>query len=137
MYDEGRPGAAVPLGQKFGHFGNSYPAHLDDSSFLGFSRHVRQSLAVLDNGKSRFIYMHIDIMHFTVQFGGEMSELDDAGTYYDVGARRITSLGTYHFLCTRNNNFSNRSQKGKVIVVEQVVSTNRIGWNGGEVHVKE
>lgn len=66
-----------------------------------------------------------------------MSELDDAGTYYDVGARRITSVGTYHFLCTRNNNFSNRSQKGKVIVVDQVVSTNRIGWNGGEVHVKE
>ena len=56
MYDEGRPGAAVPLGQKFGHFGNSYPAHLDDSSFLGFSRHVRQSLAVLDNGKSCFLH---------------------------------------------------------------------------------
>ena len=66
-----------------------------------------------------------------------MSELDDAGTYYDVGAWKITSVGTYHFLCTRNNNFSNRSQKGKIIVVEQTVSTDRIGWNGGQVEVKE
>ena len=66
-----------------------------------------------------------------------MSELDDAGTYYDVGAWMITSVGTYHFLCTRNNNFSNRSQKGKIIAVEQSVSTDNIGWNGGEVHVKK
>ena len=66
-----------------------------------------------------------------------MSELDDAGTYYDVGAWKITAVGTYHFLCTRNNNFSNRSQKGKIVVVDQSVGTNRIGWNGGEVHVKE
>ena len=24
--------------------------------------------------------------------------------------------GTYYYMCTRNNNFSNRSQKGKIIV---------------------
>ena len=56
MYPEGTPGKAVPLGQKFGHFGNSYPAHLDNSSFLGFPRHIRQSLAVLDNGRLCFVY---------------------------------------------------------------------------------
>jgi len=71
----------------------------------------------------------------TVQFGGEMSELDDAGTYFDLGAWSVTALGTYHYLCTRNNNFSNRSQKGKVIVVQQKVATNVIGWNGGKVEV--
>ena len=72
-----------------------------------------------------------------MQFGSDMSELNDAGTYFDIGAWQITSVGTYHFLCTRNNDFSNRSQKGKIIVVEQFVSTKRIGWNGGQVEVKE
>jgi len=49
-YDEGMP---VPEGEKFGHWGNSYPAHLDadDMSFLGLRRSLRQNLAVLDNGQ--------------------------------------------------------------------------------------
>ena len=66
-----------------------------------------------------------------------MSELDDAGTYFDIGAWKITALGTYYFLCTRNNNFSNRSQKGKIVVVEETLSTERIGWNGGQVSAGE
>ena len=28
----------------------------------------------------------------------------------------MTKAGTYYYMCTRNNNFSNRSQKGKIIV---------------------
>ncbi len=28
----------------------------------------------------------------------------------------MTSTGIYHYMSTRNNNFSNRSQKGKIIV---------------------
>lgn len=49
MYDEGRRGVAVARGRKFGHWGNSYPAHLSNGSFLGLPRSVKQSLAVLDN----------------------------------------------------------------------------------------
>ena len=64
-----------------------------------------------------------------------MSEPDDAGTYFDLGAWSVTALGTYHYLCTRNNNFSNRSQKGKIIVVRQKLATNVIGWNGGKIEV--
>jgi hypothetical protein len=57
------------------------------------------------------------------QFGGELSELDDSGTYFDLGIRKCgtgekpngeNSKGKYHYLCTRNNNFSNRSQQAKV-----------------------
>lgn len=137
VYAEGTPGVAVPLGSKFGHFGNSYPAHLDNITFLGLPRHIRQSLAVLDNGKLSYGMATHDIQYscIIVQFGGEMSELDDAGTYFDIGVWGVTAVGTYHFLCTRNNNFSNRSQKGKIIVVSQTVATNRIGWNGGQVSV--
>ena len=65
-----------------------------------------------------------------------MSELDDAGTYYDLGPRKITRAGTYYYMCTRNNNFTNRSQKGKVIVQENPLSQKRIGWPGGRVELK-
>jgi hypothetical protein len=37
--------------------------------------------------------------------------------YFDLGVRQVTGpSAAYHFLCTRNNNFTNRSQKGKVVV---------------------
>jgi hypothetical protein len=29
---------------------------------------------------------------------------------------RMDTAGTFHYMCTRNNNFSNRSQKGTIIV---------------------
>ena len=64
-----------------------------------------------------------------------MSELDDAGTYFDLGPRKVTQRGTYHYMCTRNNNFSNRSQKGRIICQDQPVETKAIGWNGGDLSV--
>ena len=66
-----------------------------------------------------------------------MSELDDAGTYFDLGPRKITSMGIYRYLCTRNNNFTNRSQKGKITVVEDAVASKRIGMNGGVANVNK
>ena len=66
-----------------------------------------------------------------------MSELDDAGTYFDLGPRKVTQRGTYHYMCTRNNNFTNRSQKGKVIVGDNKLATGRIGWTGGKVNVEK
>ena len=72
-----------------------------------------------------------------VQRGGEMSELDDAGTYFDLGPRKITRRGVYHYLCTRNNNFTNRSQKGKIIVVENPMTSARIGLNGGVASINK
>ncbi|GFO01893.1 protein dd3-3-like [Plakobranchus ocellatus] len=47
------------------------------------------------------------------QFRGEVSELDDAGTYFNLPPRKVTQQGTYHYMSTRNNNFSNRDQKGQ------------------------
>ena len=64
-----------------------------------------------------------------------MSELDDAGTYYDLGPRKVTTPGTYYFMCSRNNNFSNRSQKGKIIVQENPMAQKRIGWTGGTIEL--
>lgn len=66
-----------------------------------------------------------------------MSELDDAGTYFDLGPRKITSTAVYHYLSTRNNNFTNRSQKGKIVVGENAMAAKRIGMNGGVVSVNK
>jgi len=104
----------------YGQFGNSYPAKItsDNSPFAGLTTKQMEFLAILSN----------------MQYGGEMSELDDAGTYFDLGAVRMNMAGIYHYLCTRNNNFSNRSQKGKLIVTGADVSQKAIGIAGGAVN---
>jgi len=110
-------------GQPFGYsgqFGRSFPENLSSSSFLGLSDEDEQTLALLSKNNGP-------------QFGGEMSELDDAGTYFDLGPRKMTVSGIWHYLCTRNNNFSNRSQKGKVVSSTVASQTQAIGWNGGSV----
>jgi plastocyanin len=43
--------------------------------------------------------------------GGTSPLLNDAPAYFDGGAMQMTQRGVYHYMCTRNNNFSNRSQK--------------------------
>ena len=62
-----------------------------------------------------------------------MSELDDAGTYFDLGPRKITGSGVYNYMCTRNNNFSNRSQKGKIVLSTVARFARKIGIMGGEI----
>ena len=42
--------------------------------------------------------------------------LDEESPYFDLGPKKVTKAGIYNYMCTRNNNFSNRSQKGKIIV---------------------
>jgi len=83
----------------WGQWGRSYPKHLGakdadpvDGDFLGLSYHDRWRLST----PALF------------------------NSYFDLGIRQVTSKaapGTYHYLCTRNNNFSNRSQKGKLVVL--------------------
>jgi hypothetical protein len=67
------------------------------------------------------------------QNGGEMSELDDGPTYFDLGPKKATDLGVYHYLCTRNNNFSNRDQKAKIVVSYEASESALIGALGGSV----
>jgi len=48
---------------------------------------------------------------------GNMEEFDDAGTTFCIEPVKVdASEGLWNFLCTRNNNFSNRSQKGSLSV---------------------
>jgi len=115
VYDEGQLDTSPVT---FGQFGASFPAKIDDLNFLGFSLEDTQALAIHDN----------------YGIGGEMSELDDhAGVYFDLGPKPVTQAGIYHYLCTRNNNFSNRSQKGKISVSSKASTTASVGWEGGAV----
>jgi plastocyanin len=44
------------------------------------------------------------------------SLLNDASAYINYPPVKFSKNGTYHFMCSRNNNFSNRSQKGSLII---------------------
>jgi hypothetical protein len=104
----------------YGHIGNSYPAYIGKdprdetfdnkkrSEFLGFSNKQRRMLAILKGINTN---------------GGELSELDDSGTYADFGLIEVKLAGFYNFMCTRNNNFSNRSQKGTIKAVPEGMQT--------------
>ena len=68
------------------------------------------------------------------QLHGEISLLDDAGTYFDLGPRMVTGTGTYYYMSTRNNAFSNRSQKGRIIVKNPDAAVSKtVGYNGGSI----
>ena len=72
----------------------------------------------------------------TAEVEGDQSELDDADAYFDLGVRSITQAGTYYYMCTRNNDFSNRSQKGKIMVLPNSITTGRLGITGGYIDIE-
>jgi len=44
-------------------------------------------------------------------------KLNAASPYFDGGLIRMNSTGTFYYMSTRNNNFSNRGQKGSISIV--------------------
>ena len=92
-----------------GRWGVNYPASLDASdSLFGLSRQLRQDLALVGVPKP-----------------GE--QLDDASAYFNLPPQKLTKTGVYHFFSTRNNDFSNRNQKGRLMVVPGDVGGDAIG----------
>jgi hypothetical protein len=49
--------------------------------------------------------------------GDTQQKLNNASPYQNFAPMRFTNKGVFHYACLRNNNFSNRSQKGVLIVV--------------------
>eukprot|EP00003_Mantamonas_plastica_P008849 TRINITY_DN178_c0_g2_i2.p1 TRINITY_DN178_c0_g2~~TRINITY_DN178_c0_g2_i2.p1 ORF type:complete len:799 (+),score=167.20 TRINITY_DN178_c0_g2_i2:346-2742(+) len=47
-------------------------------------------------------------------------KLNAASPYFDVGLVKMNKTGVYEYTSTRNNNFSNRSQKGSMVVAPAV-----------------
>ena len=86
--------------------GRSYPRELVHSRLANATEYVP------------YIAKHFWARDFGTTFGGELSELDDSGPYGSGGLFRITRTGEYNYMCTRNNNFSNRGQKARIVVNE-------------------
>jgi len=63
---------------------------------------------------------------------GNMEELDDAGTSFNLAPKKLVKQGCTNYLCTRNNNFSNRAQKGKFCVAEGDVGEVMVSAEGQE-----
>jgi len=82
-----------------GKWGMSYPLNLDKGTFLGFGFEDAQLLAMAGP-----------------HTGGDIEELDEAQVTFDLGLRQLKKEGVYRYMCTRNNNFTNRGQKGLIIV---------------------
>merc|ERR1719228_2280259 len=61
-----------------------------------------------------------------------MEELDDAGTSFNMVPQKMETTGCNNYLCTRNNNFSNRAQKGKFCVSEGDVGEVTVSSAGAE-----
>ncbi|XP_064604895.1 protein DD3-3-like isoform X2 [Liolophura sinensis] len=120
VYPEGS-GSQYGPGQMHGHYGTNYPSHIDNTTLLGLGPEDLENLA--------FLYSN--------QFGGDMSELDDAGTYFDLTPKKVTIAGTYNYMSTRNNNFSNRDHKGRILAYDYLVTLAAIGWSGGNVSLSD
>jgi len=100
-----------------GALGSTYPTRIDaaNNTFLGFGYQDLKSLAVFSN----------------TQFGGDLDQGDDAGTYFDLGPRPVTMNGIFHYACSRNNDFSNRDQKATIIVSAEAAQFQTLGRAGG------
>merc|ERR1712187_388886 len=64
---------------------------------------------------------------------GNMEELDDAGTSFQMKPVQAKEVGCWSYVSTRNNNFSNRSQKGTLCVDEGEYAENDVGPSGAAV----
>jgi len=91
--------AKADAGEKYGHWANSYPENINNGTFLGFSHDDARSL-----------------VHAGLHTGGDIEQLDENGPNFDLGLRQCKKAGVYRYMCTRNNNFTNRGQKGVIKV---------------------
>ena len=78
--------------------------------------------------------LYSDDDHYGLFDYGNMEEFDDAGTTFCIEPVKVQNEGYWNFLCTRNNNFSNRSQKGSMLVTDSMtefVSATSQGYISG------
>jgi len=67
---------------------------------------------------------------------GNMEELDDAGASFSLAPQQAKETGCWNYVSTRNNNFSNRSQKGTLCVDEGDYAAGTVGPSGDAVTSK-
>ncbi|KAK3607199.1 hypothetical protein CHS0354_008883 [Potamilus streckersoni] len=111
LYPEGND---VPFGPGpvFGHYGNNYPNSLNNAFFLDLRKTDLIQLSFLKPNAAD-------------------KDLNNADPYFNLEPVKVTTVGTYHYVCTRNNNFSNRDQKGRITVNKFQMENEALGYMGG------
>ena len=91
------------------------PELLNQTNFLRLSRNDLRQLAASGISKVRSFFKYFSYLLYYLDTD---PLLDNALAYFDLGVRLIPaeSSGIYHYVSTRNNDFSNRDQKGRIIV---------------------
>jgi len=124
-----------------GSLGNSYPAYVKQPvgyalagamSACGTAEHVQTPMAGFDEETLS------SLATLRRQKGGKadygnMEELDDAGTSFQMEPVAAQQTGCWSYVSTRNNNFSNRSQKGTLCIDEGEYAENDVGPSGAAV----
>lgn len=68
---------------------------------------------------------HWEEVKAAAMLGQNDDELDGALPYQDIGLFRYDRAQTIHYMSTRTNNFSNRSQKASIVVTENQASEDK------------
>jgi hypothetical protein len=104
-----------PLLRVYGTWAVNFPLNLTGADFLGFSKNQLVRLATLAGPSG------ID---------GVDRQLNNGAPYFDLGPAAVTATGVFNYMCTRNNNFSNRDQKGQVTVTASCFYEDLVGELG-------
>ena len=70
---------------------------------------------------SRVFLRHFD---FTGVSNGPLLDSRQTTPYFNLGVKPLTKSGNWSYICTRNNAFTNRSQKGYFCVEEKESASN-------------
>jgi len=116
-----------------GSQGNVYPSFVKDpDGYLIPDQFTDELITEGFGGMSQEILAALATTRLVPHDYGNMEELDDAGTGFNLAPQKVTKQGCWNYLCTRNNNFSNRAQKGKFCVTEGDVGDVLVGSGGLE-----
>jgi len=116
-----------------GSAGNVYPSYVKDpEGYLIPDQFLDELVTGAFGGMSEEIMMALATTRRSPHDYGNMEELDDAATGFNMEPQKVTTQGCWNYLSTRNNNFSNRAQKGKLCVTEGDVGDLLVGSGGLE-----
>jgi len=113
--------------------GTSYPSYTKTPDGYVIPAELQtQLLTDTMGGMSEEILSMLATTRQTPHDYGNMEELDDAGTSINLDPQQVTKQGCWNYMGTRNNNFSNRAQKGKFCVTEGDSGDMNVGPAGVE-----
>lgn len=142
-----------------GAMGNNYPAFVQQPEGYNIPQLFKGKDRELPNGNTEEVICN-EPDHFTAPMAGipqdvasalctgrqvgannedfgDSEELDDMGTNLNLEAFQVKKTGCWGYMSTRNNNFSNRSQKGKLCVEDGQHEETDVGPNGGAIQTND